>query len=786
MAGSPVPYTGLAGEAPAAGTILPDAYDRIQATPADFGGQIGQAESGALDQGVQQIGVAAGQIQALHDKTTADAATNQNMVNGRNLLYGDPNDPNSKGFFSLQGADALHANAATAQQLETQRAAISATLSPNAALLFDQDSRRYNVMLQDQIGQHTIQQNQVYQRQTAASGIQLRLDDASRNYQNPAVYRTSVDAAKTLQANLDQQQGASPDTIAANGVKIEGEATKDLVLQMANGGKPAMAQDLLDQAHDQGQIDPVSYDNLSRSLVPKLQHANVNNAAGGQLSTIDSNYQQSLTAAPAAGSPALTVTPAQISAAIGGQESGNDPNAPTSVDGAVGQYQITPGTFAQYAKPGESITSNADQKTVHDRIIADLSSRYPNDPQRVAVAYFSGPGNVAPAGSATPYIDDKQDGNGQSTSGYVGGFMGRLGAAGGVAGVQSKADYYRAHFDEAVSQTHDDYLSAHPNDEQGAELASSRVAQQMHATISAQAENYKADNDTVIQAANGNLSTGQHPMTVNQLIGTSPAVSAAWDRLQTQQPAAAHEIATRLLTENAKGSTGDTRTLGAGFSDVFQRIHAHDGDPNKITDQTQLYGMVGQPGGLTMDGLAKARSEIAGRGTPDGEADSRMRAAFFKNGHDTLTGTNDQFGLRDPEGEAINLRWMARAYTDIDAATKAGKTPMQIFNPASPDYVGKTLADGAGFKRSLAQRTADMDASNSAGAGTPSPVNQPGLLDRLFGSNAAAPKIDLSTPESIRSAWQDGQISRADAIKAMVGKTAAPPPAPVGGLPMAQ
>lgn len=110
-------------------------------------------------------------------------------------------------------------------------------------------------------------------------------------------------------------------------------------------------------------------------------------------------------------------------------ESGNNSNAPTSVNGARGPGQIMPTTFAQYAQPGENIDNPADNRAVAGRILADYSQRYNGDPARVAVAYFSGPQNVAPPGSPTPWIADKKDGNGVPVSAYVQRVTGQAGQA---------------------------------------------------------------------------------------------------------------------------------------------------------------------------------------------------------------------------------------------------------------------------------------------------------------------------------------------------------------------
>jgi hypothetical protein len=121
-------------------------------------------------------------------------------------------------------------------------------------------------------------------------------------------------------------------------------------------------------------------------------------------------------------------TTGTIRSAIWGQESGNRSNVGTSVDGAVGPGQMLPATFQQYARPGERIDNPADNRAVSGRMIDHYTQQYQGDPARVAVAYFSGPANVAPPGSAHPWKNDAQDGNGKSVSSYVADIQGRLGA----------------------------------------------------------------------------------------------------------------------------------------------------------------------------------------------------------------------------------------------------------------------------------------------------------------------------------------------------------------------
>ena len=115
-----------------------------------------------------------------------------------------------------------------------------------------------------------------------------------------------------------------------------------------------------------------------------------------------------------------------IYGAILGQESGNRDNVGDSSAGAIGPAQIMPATFNQYARKGEDIRDPATNRAVGKRIVDDYQQRYNGDPARIATAYYSGPGNVAPAGSPTPWIENKQPKGGPSVSQYVNQVIGRM------------------------------------------------------------------------------------------------------------------------------------------------------------------------------------------------------------------------------------------------------------------------------------------------------------------------------------------------------------------------
>jgi Transglycosylase SLT domain len=164
----------------------------------------------------------------------------------------------------------------------------------------------------------------------------------------------------------------------------------------------------------------------------------------------DSPYAPSdLGGAPVAPTTALPiVTPAApttyapsnlgpLSAAIEHHESGGNVHA-VSPAGAQGPRQIMPGTFKQWALPGENINNPTDNRAVSNRMLSHYLQQYNGDAARAAVAYFSGPGNVAPPGSPTPWISNKGDGN-NTVSQYVAATAGRIGAYAGAPAAATPA-----------------------------------------------------------------------------------------------------------------------------------------------------------------------------------------------------------------------------------------------------------------------------------------------------------------------------------------------------------
>ncbi|RQS22407.1 hypothetical protein [Burkholderia sp. Bp8995] len=127
-------------------------------------------------------------------------------------------------------------------------------------------------------------------------------------------------------------------------------------------------------------------------------------------------------AAMGGGAPGAGASP-NLSQIFLQQESSGGKTAPDN------PFQIQQATFNRFAQPGESWNNVADRNAVAQRMLTKFNQDYGGDIGRIATAYFSGEGNVAPAGSPTPYLKNVSDSNGKTVASYVSDMVGRAGTA---------------------------------------------------------------------------------------------------------------------------------------------------------------------------------------------------------------------------------------------------------------------------------------------------------------------------------------------------------------------
>ena len=391
------------------------------ASPAEFGALGAQAEQRAgqdLEQGASNLNQSAVMIQDRYNQVATDNAFNQYQKGLLNLTYGDSNGPKNPdgslqkpGFYSLRGQDAMNAMKPTSDAIDQMRTQISGTLNTAQNVEFQQAARRLQMFTLDSMGRHYDQQFQNWTTNVNTSMQNTSNTAIANGWNNETNFQNELQGKQRAAVREVQNAGLgnNPDSVNAAMTKATNDAYKIRTLAWGNND-PSGALDYMKK--NESSFAPNDFRMLSNEFQNKKDAADTTAGINDIMS----------------GNVPHVVPAAAIGNAIHGQE--GTPPGVTSKQGAQSSWQIEPATFKQYAQPGEQLSNEADANAVGHRIIADYTQKYGGDPARVAVAYFSGPGNVAPPGSPTPWKTDNHDGNNFYTSQYVNGVLRRLGQGG--------------------------------------------------------------------------------------------------------------------------------------------------------------------------------------------------------------------------------------------------------------------------------------------------------------------------------------------------------------------
>lgn len=647
-------------------TAAPDDFQHIEANPNAFGAEEGQA--------IQRFGQAALQTAHFYGQVAADNASNNTLQQVTNILHGDPSktvmgadgQPTADtGYLGMLGANAMKAREGTMKAIDDAIEKGRSSLStPESQLQYDVDTRRWRAQWASEVGSHADQQQKTWAVDTNTTSLNLALNDAARNPLDPTKVQDVTDRARKALVRNASILGTDP-----SGAILKADQEVGLArLRSVIASDPGNAQKVLDET--KGVLGSLpNYDGIVRSV----KEATINHTLGP---AIDQAVGEATKGALgqtgiATGTPDLPT----LSAAFFGQESGNRDNVGTSVNGAVGPGQIEPNTFAAYAKPGERIDNPADNRAVQQRILADYSQRYNGDVGRVAVAYFSGPGNVAPAGSPTPWLHDRVDGNGKSTSSYVSDIESRL------SKYPSTADAITANMPNVLAKAQKTAENLFPDYPDAQERYVLGVQRRLEQSVSQQRQLYEVDTHIVQSTF-----TGPHPpISEDQLEALGPQYKTAWESMQVTNPLAAEGVR-RMFDANARGAAG---TLGTETKGYLDRVLAPSADPNRITNPAGLWPYVGKGDDavLTNTGAGQLAQLLSLRSGPQGETFAAQAKTFFDNVHADLTFSSAAAGRNDPKGEALFSKFVATAIPIMVNAQKSGSLD-KVLNPNSPDYLG--------------------------------------------------------------------------------------------------
>lgn len=155
------------------------------------------------------------------------------------------------------------------------------------------------------------------------------------------------------------------------------------------------------------------------------------------------------------------------------------------------------------------------------------------------------------------------------------------------------------------------------------------------------------------------------------------------------------------MIKQAAKERGSAKTDPALFRNLFAGIH-----DNKITNENDLNQYVVQ-GRLSMEDLMRLRGEIQGRRTSEGRLESDLQKGFFDMAKKQITGSSELTGIADPKGDELYYQFQVYVLREYKKQRDAGKDPVSLLDPGSPDYLGKKIA---GFRRTPDEMVRDMAA----------------------------------------------------------------------------
>ena len=698
-------------------TPPPDYMNIPAATPAAFGGLIGEAAQRTGREGNAAFSELAQTFGERYNKIAADDAVNKYGDASDKLMWGDGT-PTNPGLYNLKGEDAVRAGPGVLQKLSELRENMKNGLyNETQKLEFDAQTRRLLQIQKGDLGRHIDQQGNVY-------GVAVNDAIQSRSETEAGQYYNDDNKIYGALANSRVGQGQKAHILYGNGAStgiIDAAISLGASRVVRSAVQSALAQqDPARAAQIMTKFGSFLDANTHEELVGRVK-------AMGDVRDVDGNVQYYMLhpgAVPAPGPSGAAVPVSKIADSIYAQESSRGANPATSPEAAIGGYQIMPATFQRYAKPGESITNPADNAAVGQRIIADYAQKYDNDPARVAVAYFSGPGNVAPAGSPTPWVTDAKDATGKSTSSYVSDVLGRLGPTQPrIPGAFQKPDgnWYQhdpygsgqdirvqtagpalppqlattpdsvAHdpgfFDRIAQQWGGAEVRAqqlYPTDPKLQMNFVQKVHQQLSEQVTfhgqAEAEQAKAVKDAQTAAFNTYM-----PQILVNPSGVDIGKVAADNRLSGEDKWRIHQMIQSSIHDDAKVSDVSHQVAINLVSDIRS---------GRITDMGPIYDAYarkspdGSPTGLTNADFNFVQNQFKEMQTADGQRLDQQMVRFLAAVKPSIDKSNPLMGSLDMSGGTMFFRLQQDIAARVAAMRAAHQDPNDLFNPKKPDYVG--------------------------------------------------------------------------------------------------
>lgn len=669
----------------------PGVFERVNAAPEHFGSLEGQAESN-LGRTLEH----SGDVLAAHAMKFQEQ---QNIANV-NDTYATSFSPAFRDlyqkYYSLQGKDAVDQMPEYMDKMQEARTnARNALPNEPQRKMFDEISRRRVEMELDGMARYADQQNKVWRSDTHKATLEQLSLQAADKANDEQSFGTALGSAAAEIDRYTSSIGGSAEQARASFSKFAGDAMHQRIqsLMLAD---PMAARDLY--RANAGMIPalqrPVLEHQLKASTLPiEAKRAAEGIMRGQALPELDA---------------AMTIAGEPLISAVIAQESGGNAAAVSS-KGAQGLMQLMPDTAREVAGQmgleydEKKLTGDAAyNKALGSRYLQNMLARYGGNQTLALAAYNAGPKNVDAwtkrfGDPAKGEISDEEFAKAipfAETRDYVQ----KVNAKAPASAMPVTSRDTRANLATWIPAAEKMADALHPGDPVFRDLVVQQVKGYVSTVVAAQEGVQKQAHGTLMAAALGQQ--GAAPVTLNDLLA-APEARQAW---MLTDPSSQRGILA-MLEHNARAAAGTPiRTDPHTFEDLFRRVHLADDDPNKIRTPGQLAPFFAK--GLSRTDYDWLRKEIDGNQTQDGQRLNETRGNFF-------AGVKAQFDKStmvkiDEKGGEDFYKFKTFVLDSERRARDAGKSPYDLYNPSSPDYMGKQIP---AFQRSMEQQLRDMAAS---------------------------------------------------------------------------
>lgn len=184
-----------------------------------------------------------------------------------------------------------------------------------------------------------------------------------------------------------------------------------------------------------------------------------------------------------------------------------------------------------------------------------------------------------------------------------------------------------------------------------------------------------------------------------------------------------HALGEAAMKQSGNDVKEATQTYGPGFWDAYKKVTLPPGDPNRISDPTELLQRAGPNGDLTLAGATRLTQTLReGQKSVDDQAVNTTRASLLSYAKSKLSFEEDTgpIKIRDPKGEAMFAgQFIPKFMAAYDTWQKEGKNPWEFLTQANVDKMITGM-------RSSSQMAQDrMTALGEVTGQTPEPANAP-------------------------------------------------------------